>query len=109
MNLKEKSWVWRLTWPFAWGNYTTIGDTLYFPKGDTYVPRSVIAHEEIHARQQQAVGVVKFCLLYLGALPLLWNPWRWKWEFEAYTEGSKYSRQITVQLLKSYRYGWLIG
>ena len=97
MNCKEKSWVWKLTWPFAHDNYTTVGSTIYYPRGRP--PSStVVAHEEVHERQWKSVGFLRFYLLYLLALPVLWNPWRYRWEREAGT---------TKNSLRSYRYGWL--
>lgn len=107
MTLKPKSWVWWLTFPFAHRNYTTLGTTLYYPKG--MVPNLyTIRHEEIHARQQQEIGLIPFVLLYLLALPILWNPWRWKWEHEAYVKGSYATEKETTRILRSMNYGWLI-
>lgn len=105
--LKQKSWLWSLTFGFASENYTTINNTLYFPKGFPPIDQ-IIRHEEIHEAQQQDVGVVKFILLYLFAFSFLYNPWRWKWEFEAYTKGSGYSEEETISILKSKSYGWLV-
>jgi hypothetical protein len=99
MTLRQKSWIWILSWPFAHANYTTIGDTIYFPNGKP-PSQAVIAHETIHSKQQEAVGFWVFALLYLLVLPFLWNPWRWKWELEAGTK---------VAELRSYRYGWLMN
>jgi hypothetical protein len=105
MNYKKKSKLWILTFPFAHNNYTTIGNTIYYAnkKPDPIV----IAHEKIHAKQQKEIGIVKFILLYLFCCPLFYNPWRYKWEFEAYTKGSGYSSVKTRKILKSYLYGWL--
>lgn len=106
MILKSKNIFWKLTFPFAHNNYTTIGETLFYPKG--YPPiRSIILHEEVHAKQQKEVGIVKFIFLYLFAFPFLWNPWSFKWEYEAYRKGSKYDKHITLLMLKCYKYGWL--
>lgn len=106
MKLKIKSWVWYLTFPFAHNNYTTIKDTIYYPKG--FPPSdSVIRHEVIHSCQQAKVGAFKFIFLYLFALPFFYNPWRYKWEYEAFTKGSGYSDEETKKILGSYMYGWL--
>ena len=103
---KEKAWYWKLTGPFASDNYTTIGNTLYYPKDSPPTPE-IVAHEEIHVKQQEAEGVLKFMALYLLALPLFYNPWRFKWEYEAYTQGSKWSDTQTRAELKTAAYGWL--
>lgn len=106
MILKEKSWVWKLTF-FAANNYTTIGDTLYYPKGFPPI-RTIVLHEEIHSLQQKRVGLYKFIFLYIFALPFIWNPWRYRWEYEAYFDGSGLSDQEIKKILSSYRYGWLL-
>ena len=104
MILKEKSWVWFLTFPFANNNYTTIGETLYYPKG-RYPSASIQAHEEVHSVQMKDVGICSYLFLYLFAFPILWNPWRFKWEEEAYKQNA--SSDEALKLLRSYRYGWL--
>lgn len=98
MTLKEKGWLWRLSWPFAHDNYTTVGHTIYFPKGKPPSP-GIVAHEEVHEKQIERVGFVKFYVLYLLVLPLFWNPWRKKWELEAGTSEA---------VLKTYKYGWVL-
>lgn len=109
MNLKEKSWIWKLTGPFASNNYTTIWDTIYYPKGDP-PHEGVIAHEEIHSIQQHSWGLLAlplwiFC--YLFVLPVFWNPFRFKWEYEAYKIGSGWSDSQIKFILRSGAYGWL--
>lgn len=108
MTQKQKSWLWIFTFPFAHNNYTTFGDVLYYPR--KFPPsKRVFDHEEIHARQQKEVGKWKFAFLYLFAFPFLWNPWRWKYELNAYVFGSKVSEQEAKKILRSYRYGWLLN
>lgn len=107
MTLKPKSLWWKFTFPFAHNNFTAIGETLYHPKGVT-VPSHVYDHEVIHSLQQKHEGLVKFILLYLFVCPILWNPWRKKWEFEAYVLGTKLTADYTRKLLRSYKYGWLL-
>lgn len=103
--MREKGWPWKLTWRFASNNYTTIGKTIWYPKG--YPPTaSVVIHERVHIRQQAEVGVIKFILLYLFCFPFGWNPWRWKWEFEAYRAEGKRPEEIE-KILGSSMYGWL--
>lgn len=106
MILKQKSLIWKLTWPFASDNYTTIGETIYFPIGNP-PNEETINHESIHIEQQKQVGMFKYLFLYLFALPIFWNPYRWKWEFEAYTKGTKISESETIKILTSSAYGWL--
>lgn len=104
--MKEKSLLWLLTWPFGWGNNTLLYDTIYFPKG--YKPSlSVIRHEEIHAEQWRETGFFLFPFVYLFCLPFLFNPWRKKWETEAYSHGQGYSEEKIKTILSSARYGWL--
>ena len=107
-DIREKGWVWKLTGPFASNNYTLISPTtLYVPKGKKRVPKSLLRHESVHARQMREVGVLKYLFLYLICLPVFFNKWRWKWEWEAYREGSGLSAKNTRQLLRSSMYGWL--
>jgi hypothetical protein len=107
MNLVEKAWWWKLTGPFAGTNFTTIGGTLYYPKGHL-VTNDILAHEEIHSRQQKETGLLLYMFLYLFCLPFVWNPWRWSWEYEAYRVGSHWSDKDTEAVLKSSAYGWLV-
>ena len=44
---------------------------------------SLLAHELVHVRQQ-AEHPVWFWVSYLLLLPIGWNPWRMRWEAEAY-------------------------
>jgi hypothetical protein len=104
IRLVEKSWIWKLTGPFAARNLTTIGHTIYHPKGEDVTPEE-LAHEMIHVRQQEEVGIVKFLFLYMLCLPLFWNPWRTKWELEAYTKGSGLTAAQAHRLLESWAYG----
>jgi len=109
MKVKRKSWIWWLTFPFAHNNWTTIWNTIYGPREDC--PYETIRHEEVHSAQQHRWGwallpVWIFCYVFL--LPLFWNPFRYKWEYEAFVEGSWYSDEQTRKILRSYRYGWLI-
>jgi hypothetical protein len=107
VKVKEKSFLWFLTFPFAHKGRTLIGDTIYYSK-DTYPSEKSIAHEEIHLRQKKEVGSLKFHLLYLFALPFLYNPFRYKWEMEAFTKGSGISADDAKRLLKGPSYGWLL-
>ena len=44
----------------------------------------VLAHETIHTLQYAREGWLKFLFLYWLVFPALWNPWRARWEAEAY-------------------------
>lgn len=105
MKIKEKGWGWKLTFPFAHNNYTFWCDTLYYPKGKEPTSQ-IVAHESHHAAQVREHGSFKFHFLYLFALPILWNPWRAKWEREAY-KADGLSDEVIDKLLSSYAYGWL--
>jgi hypothetical protein len=107
MKIKEKSWIWKLTGPFASKNFTTIGHTIYYPKGSP-PNKFIVAHEEIHEKQWMAVGFLKFYFLYLFCLPVLWNPWRKKWETEAYKGAEKLTDEEIKKRLSSAMYGWLL-
>lgn len=106
MNCKEKSWIWKLSFPFAHDNYTIVGHAIYHPKGKP-PPTYVVKHEEIHEKQWMKEGFVKFYFLYLFALPVLWNPWRKQWELEAYTKGSGLSEGDAFKAISGKSYGWI--
>lgn len=64
------------------------------------------AHEQIHYEQQDRwwswagpFGLLIWYFLYLFVLPVGWNPFRWKWEYEAYRNGSKYEPERIVRML----------
>ena len=66
-----------------------------------------IAHEQVHLAQQRkwfiyglGVGLLVWWFLYLFCLPFYWNPWRRKWEIEAYQKGEGYSLDKINKLLK---------
>lgn len=106
MKTVEKSWIWKLTGPFASSNYTTLGHTIYYPKGR---PPSVhvIAHEEVHEKQIEREGWFKFYFLYLFCLPFFFNPWRKKWELEAYQKGTGLSVADAEDKIRGTPYGWI--
>ena len=66
-----------------------------------------LKHEKVHLQQQKKVGRIKLAFLYLFVLPILWNPWRYKWEYEAYMKAG-FSKKETEKRLRSSLYGWLI-
>jgi hypothetical protein len=100
---KQKSWLWG---PFRNNSFTTIGETIYCPPGMT-PDEDTIRHESIHMAQQKEVGLIKFMFLYLFCLPCFYNPWRKKWELEAYAKGSGITETAARNLLSTSLYGWL--
>ena len=107
MKLKQKSWLWDLTIFAGRSCSTTIGETIYLARGVTIYNMSIIEHEKIHIEQQSVVGLIKFVFLYLFCCPFFYNPWRWKWEMEAYTTGSRWNGADAEKILGSFAYGWL--
>jgi len=106
LKLKQKSFLWWLTFPFAHNNFTIIGKTLYHPRG--VIPQEhIIRHETVHVIQMEEIGTLNFYLLYLLCFPFFFNKWRWQFEFEAHKIGQKYDDQTIKNILGSYRYGWL--
>jgi len=107
LTLKEKSWVWYLTYPFAHNNLTTIGEITYHPKGWIFTKEDVV-HEQTHREQQREVGVYKFIFLYMFCFPLFWNKWRFNWEMEAHLNSG--IDEIEARLaIRSKKYGWLLN
>jgi hypothetical protein len=110
MKIKEKSWLWYLTFPFAHKNFTTIWDTIYCPKGMTRVPGFILEHERIHYEQQQRWGkplLLLWISCYLLIFPLFFNPFRYRWEYEAFRKGSGYSHDNVKHELADLPYGLL--
>ena len=57
----------------------------------TYTWNMLVKHEKTHLEQQRqwavyglGVGLLVWFFLYLFCLPIWYNPWRRKWETEAY-------------------------
>lgn len=75
----------------------------------------ILAHEKIHHRQQDKfwtwggiIGLFYWYFLYLLVLPIGWNPFRWKWEYEAFKEGSGYDHEYIVKYLRGfYQLYWM--
>jgi hypothetical protein len=89
-----------------------VGFTLY--PYILYMEEGVLPHEMIHIKQQEAfwkkagpLGLLAWLALYFLVLPVGWNPFRRKWETEAYKKGSKYSPEMIEYILrKSYFLRW---
>lgn len=107
MKFKPKKWYWILTWPFAHNNYTLIGKTLHYPKG-LFPSETIIRHEMVHVEQKEKYGTLHFLFKYLFLLPLFYNPFRYRVEYQAYKAAQGYSDDRIHKILSSYRYGWLL-
>jgi hypothetical protein len=109
MKIVTKKWYWKLGFFLnTHRTYTSFRPYLFIPFPHQ-VPSDVIEHERIHFEQQRIVGRWLFSFLYLFAFPFLWNPWRFRWELEAYEKGSGKSRKDAIKLLRSKTYGWLLN
>jgi hypothetical protein len=70
-------------------------------------------HEGVHYAQQKrwfkyglGVGLIAWFILYLGVLPVGWNPFRKKWETEAFLAQGYSEDQITRILHEGPYYLW---
>ncbi len=108
--LKEKKWYWWLTIFASPKVTTTLSPHIYVSQGykglSKKAQQRILKHEKVHLQQQEEVGLIKYIFLYSFCLPILWNPWRYKWEMEAYTKSGT-SKQQTEKYLSSFYYGWL--
>jgi len=73
----------------------------------------ILTHERVHCAQQRrwalygiGVGLLVWHLLYLLALPFGVNPWRAKWEREAYRANGYTDAEITAMLRERPYYLW---
>lgn len=87
---------------------------LLFVDPDTILDGVLLRHEGEHAKQQRrwaiyglGIGLLVWHFLYLLVLPVGWNPFRERWERQAYQAGERYSDQmIDGILLKAPYYLW---
>ena len=109
-----------------WGMTVTIFGTVYMTKNawDDYVkngkkPNGLLFHEAVHCRQQEQYGTWWFLILYLLVLPVIFSPFRKKFELEAYRismawrlkEAGYLSPQYQAWLTKvlsSWKYGFMM-
>jgi len=90
----------------------TIYPYIFIASGLSELMKEYISkHELVHIDQQGAwfkkawyFGLLAWYFLYTFALPYIWNPFRKKWETEAYTKGSGYSGEETKKIMKKYPY-----
>jgi hypothetical protein len=68
---------------------------------------SLLAHELVHVRQQ-VERPIWFWVSYLLLLPLGWNPWRMRWEAEAYAVQVRagWSIESAARAIAGPLYGW---
>lgn len=72
---------------FMDGFWTTLGRTIYYPRGLTQPERcaTILRHELVHVRQFERYGVLLMGILYLLVpLPFGFSYFRWRFEREAY-------------------------
>lgn len=74
-----------------------------------------LRHEAVHLQQQRSwairglgVGLLAWFFLYLLCLPMWRNPWREKWEREAFTVANGLSDERITEILRKRPY-WLWG
>ena len=67
----------------------------------------ILDHEAVHIRQQ-AEHPIWFWVSYLLLLPLGWNPWRMRWEAEAYAVQVRAGASVdtVAGIIASATYGW---
>ena len=110
-----------------WGMNMCIGRTIHltYKTWNLYVsngqkPNGTIYHEYVHHCQQQETGFIKFILLYLFCVPIFKNPYRRKWELDAYRITLAWRlektgnitpayRERLAKILSAWRYGWMIS
>ena len=93
-------------WDWYPAEAITFGNTVFIKDKSRNNP-AILAHEAVHSRQQ-AEHPVWFWVSYLLLLPVGWNPFRTRWEAEAYAEEVRYglSVDIAAAWLSSSTYGW---
>ena len=88
--------------------YTTIGKTIWMPKGQNVVPPRVLAHEMVHVKQWEKWGPL-FLIAYLFLpVPFGFAYCRWRFEREAYLLDIKAGLPIdaAVSVLRQYGRPW---
>jgi hypothetical protein len=88
-------------WPFIFISNSLCKDT-YNNKQELII---TLKHEDVHYKQQQrwaiyglGIGLLVWFLLYELCLPFYWNPWRRRWETEAYSKGNGFD-QDTIDII----------
>jgi hypothetical protein len=72
---------------------------------------ALMRHERTHWEQQRrwalyglGVGLLVWWALYCLTLPVGWNPWRYRWEIEAYRAGEGLDEKRVREILRSRPY-----
>ena len=96
----------RRLWEWFPANAVTAFGTVWVK--DRFRNNGVILHHESIHIGQQAKHPVWFWVSYLFCLPLGWNPWRMRWEAEAYAVDVRAGGDINeiADLLSGAGYGW---
>ncbi len=110
-----------------WGMTITIFGTVHMTKyaWDGYIaggkkPNGLLYHEAVHIRQQEQYGTWWSLILYLLVLPVIFSPFRKKFELEAYRISmawrlkkagylsDQYQAWLT-KVLSSWKYGFIMS
>lgn len=101
-------------WATATAVYPVVFRAKRFSRLTRHQQDLVMDHEEVHLEQQRqwfvrglGVGLLAWFLLYLLVLPAGWNPFRERWEREAYIRGSKIAPDKVAEILRKAPY-WII-
>ena len=94
----HRLWSWFPALGITFGRHVFVRD----PGGEL-----TLAHELVHVRQQ-AEHPVWFWVSYLLLLPIGWNPWRMRWEAEAYAVQVRagYTVESVASVIAGPMYGW---
>ena len=96
----------KIKWFFGFGAVTIYPFIFYVD----CLSNSTRRHELIHWEQQKRwaswyslwiFGWLAWFFCYLLVLPVGINPFRWKWEHEAFIRGSEYTESFTKEILKN--------
>jgi len=122
--VKVKNWWWNFTifmncrisnaiWPFGIflaRAYKRVEDLERDPR-----TRKTILHEEYHLEQQfkwyirgHVFGLFAWYFCYVFILPFFFNPFRWRWEAEAYMKAQNYNAKEIEGILSGWTYGKLV-
>jgi len=94
-------------WPWSYQQTdVTVWPFLFYL--DEPLEGSRLDHELIHAKQQVCWLWLPWFVLYILFLPVGFNPFRYRWEFKAYRNGSGYGHSYIRWVLSTSTYGWLI-
>lgn len=95
------------SWMLFWCVAFTLGHYVFIRRSYKDDP-VVLAHEAIHVLQYQREGLLKFLFLYLLAFPILHNPWRARWEAEAFAVNIRRgaSREFCAKQISGFPYLW---